>query len=102
MYLLNEMQSWVMSKCIQPASRITLRGQFERDWSHSEEELTSALETLVDHGIVLFRDGYYLGLPLELGRYQPRISALHALKRMLDGGDVIEFTSNDEFPMTST
>jgi ribosomal peptide maturation radical SAM protein 1 len=102
MYMLNEMQSWLVSKCIQPASRITLRGQFERDWSHSEEQLASTLKTLAEHDIVLFRDGYYLSLPLELGRYQPRVSALHALKRMLDSGDVIEFSSNGEFSMTST
>jgi len=100
MYLLNEMQSWLVSKCIQPASRLTLRSQYERDWSCPEEQMANALETLVAHDIVLFRDGYYLALPLELGRYQPRSSALHALKRMLDGGDVIEFTSTGESPMT--
>lgn len=27
-FLLNEMQSWLFSKCIQQASRVTLRGQF--------------------------------------------------------------------------
>jgi len=95
-FLLNEMQSWLFSKCIQPASRVTLGGQFEREWSHPEEQLSCALDTLVDHDIVLFRDGYYLALPPELGRYQPRVSALRALKRMLNDGDVIECASSAE------
>lgn len=101
-FLLNETQSWLFSQCIQPASRLTLRDQFEHEWSRPEEQMSRPLDTLVDHDIVLFRDGYYLALPLELGRYQPRVSALHALKRMLDTGDVIEFASNGEYSMSST